>query len=146
MSSISSPEPSCHGVTGSSRMASIHKAMWSASAGSRSSDLRACSTMRPAVLTIRKHRGLDRAHNNSAGNPIRFNAVSTLCAIAASRSQAAFHPGIGAEVLARHKAAGQLALQHIVHGLDRPRLLPMPRDQQLRMPHATVVRTLPRVS
>ena len=107
-------------------MASFHRAMRSSNAASRSRIFRACCTNRPAVLKIRKRSRFGRARNNSAGNAIRFSAASTLCVIAASRSQA--------EIFARHHASGQLVLQHVMHRFDRPCLLPMPLDQPLRIP------------
>ena len=100
--------------------------MRSSNAASRSRIFRACCTNRPAVLMIRKRSRFGRARNNSAGNAMRFSAASTLCAIAASRSQA--------EILARHHASGQFVLQHVMHRFDRPRLLPMPLDQPFRIP------------
>jgi hypothetical protein len=48
--------------------------------------------MRPAVLMIKKRSRFGRARNNSAGNAIRFSAVSTLCAIAASLNQVVLAP------------------------------------------------------
>ena len=111
-------------------MASFHRAMHSSNAASRSRIFRACCTMRPAVLMIGKRSRFGRARNNSAGNAMRFNAVSTLYEIAASRSQAAFAP----KYLLRHHPAGQLVLQHVMHRFDRPRLLPMPLDQPFRIP------------
>ena len=115
-----------HVAIGSSRKASFHRAMRSSHAARRSRIFRACCTMRPAVLKIRKRSRFGRARNNSAGNAIRFSAASTLCVIAASRSQA--------EIFARHHASGQFVLQHVMHRFDRPRLLPMPLDQPLRLP------------
>ncbi len=73
---MSAPKPSSHVATGSSR----------------SRIFRACCTMRPAVLMIKKRSRFGRARNNSAGNAIRFSAVSTLCAIAASLNQVVLAP------------------------------------------------------
>ena len=115
-----------HVATGSSRKASFHRAMRSSNAARRSRIFRACCTNRPAVLMIRKRSRFGRARNNSAGNAMRLSAVSTLCAIAASRSHA--------EILARHHASGQLVLQHVMHRFDHPRLLQAPLDQPLRCP------------
>ena len=68
-----------HVATGSSRIASFHKAMRSASAASRSRIFRACCTNRPAVLKIRKRSRLGRARNNSAATR-SASAPSARCA------------------------------------------------------------------
>ena len=91
---------------------------------------RACSTSRAGVVKIRKRSRLGRAFRNADSRARRFNPVSRLCVMTATRNHAASAP----KRLEGSTPAPNSCFKNLVHGFDAARLFAMPFQQAFGIP------------